>query len=155
MEPGMTDRVNTPAAADASRVLPRLLSLATAGYVCVLVYATHHPRPQELLGEGSGVPSDKSLHFIAYFVLGLLASATLAAWGRWTLRDVVALAVGLVLFGAADEATQPLFGRFADVFDWFADCRGILAGLLAVAAILAVASPRRRSNAPGEDHEDQ
>jgi len=124
-------------------LLPRLLALATAAYVCVLVYATHHPRPQELIGEGPGVPSDKTLHFVAYAVLGLLASATLAAWRRWTLRGVALLAVGLVIFGAVDEATQPLFGRYADLLDWFADCRGVLAGMLAVAAILAAVAPRR------------
>jgi len=123
-------------------VMPRLLSLATAAYVCVLAYATHHPRPQELIGEGPDVPSDKSLHVMAYFVLGLLSSATLAAWRRWTLGNVVGLAVGLLVFGAADEITQPLFGRFADVADWFADCRGVLAGILAVAAILAATAPR-------------
>jgi VanZ family protein len=123
-------------------LIQRLFSLATAAYVCVLVYATHHPRPQELIGAGPGVPSDKSLHFIAYFVLGVLASATLAAWRRWTLGDVVGLALGLLLFAAADEITQPLFGRFADVADWFADCRGVLAGILAMAAILAALAPR-------------
>jgi VanZ family protein len=136
--PGMPRR-------DPGPILPfiqRLFSLATAAYVGVLVYATHHPRPQELIGEGPDVPSDKSLHVMAYFVLGLLSSATLAAWRRWTLGDVVALAVGLLVFGAADEATQPLFGRFADVADWFADCRGVLAGILAVAAILAASAPR-------------
>lgn len=138
--PGGGRRPRVPATRP--EVLPRLLSLATAAYVCVLVYATHHPRPQELLGEGPGVPSDKTLHVAAYAVLGLLASATLAAWRRWTLRDVVALAVGLVLFGAVDEATQPLFGRFADVADWLADCRGILAGTVTVAAILAAVAPR-------------
>jgi len=139
----MTDRAtSTGADAGAQPPLPlppRLLSLATAAYVCVLLYATHHPRPQELIGEGPGTPSDKTLHVAAYAVLGLRAAATLAAWRRWTLPHVLGLMAGLAVFGAVDEATQPLFGRFADLFDWFADCRGVVAGVLAVAAVLAAA----------------
>ena len=119
--------------------LAKLLAAATAAYVCVLVYATHHPRPQELVGEGPGTPSDKALHLWAYSVLGLLSAATLAAGRPWTIRAAAALTVGLFAFGAADEITQPLFGRYADVRDWIADCGGSVAGVLAIAAMLAAA----------------
>jgi VanZ family protein len=128
-----------PASPRPPSALARLLAWATAGYVCVLVYATHHPRPQELIGEGPGTPSDKSLHLCAYFVLGGLAAATLAAWRRWGARTAAVLTAGLFVFGAVDEITQPLFGRYADVVDWFADCAGGFAGVLAIAAIVAAA----------------
>lgn len=120
-------------------LLARLLALATTAYVCVLVYATHHPRPQALIGEGPGTPSDKALHLWAYSVLGLLSAATLAAWRPWTIRAAGALTAGLFAFGAADEITQPLFGRYADFRDWIADCGGSVAGVLAIAALVAVA----------------
>jgi VanZ family protein len=123
----------------AATPLARLLAVATAGYVGVLVYATHHPRPQELIGEGPGTPSDKALHLWAYSVLGLLAAATLAAWRPWTIRAAAALTAGLFAFGAADEITQPIFGRYADFRDWIADCGGSVAGVLAIAALLAAA----------------
>jgi VanZ family protein len=111
------------------------LAWATACYVVVLVIGTHYPRPGELLSQvGAAGTPDKTLHVVAYGVLGLLAAATLAAWGRWTWRNLLLLAGGLALFGVVDEATQPLFERFADFFDWVADCEGIAIGLVAVAA---------------------
>jgi len=119
----------------------RLAALATAGYVGVLLFATHYPRPQEFLG--SHPPSDKALHFIAYGFLGLLAGTTLALAGRWSLRNALWLAVALALFAAFDEATQPLpwFRRAADPLDWVFDCLGIAVGL-AVVAVAVRMRPR-------------
>lgn len=123
-----------------SRWPVRLAALATAGYVAVLLFATHYPRPQELLG--SSLPSDKTLHFIAYGILGLLAGATLALAGRWSLRAALWTAAALALFAAFDEATQPLpwFGRTADPLDWAYDCLGIAAGLTGGIAVVAMVS---------------
>jgi VanZ family protein len=119
----------------------RLATLATAGYVGVLLFATHYPRPQEFLG--SNPPSDKTLHFIAYGLLGLLAGTTLALAGRWSLRNALWLAAALTLFAAFDEATQPLpwFRRAADPLDWVFDCLGIAIGL-AVVAVAVRMRPR-------------
>jgi VanZ family protein len=116
----------------------RLATLATAGYVGVLLFATHYPRPQEFLGNNP--PSDKTLHFIAYGLLGLLAGTTLALAGRWSLRNALWLAAGLALFAAFDEATQPLpwFRRAADPLDWVFDCLGIAIGLAVVAVAVRV-----------------
>ena len=70
-----------------SRRLQRPLALATACYVFVLLAATHYPRPQEILERfGGNAPTDKTMHVVAYGVLGLLAAATLAAWGHWRPR---------------------------------------------------------------------
>lgn len=121
------------------RITPRaaLLGLTTAAYTLVLVLATHYPKPEELLGRHA--PSDKTLHFMAYGVLGLLAAATVAAWRGWTIRDGLRLAAALAAFGAIDEMTQPFFSRAADPLDWVYDLIGIACGLAAVAAVASVA----------------
>ncbi|MFM7244280.1 MAG: VanZ family protein [Planctomycetaceae bacterium] len=118
----------------------RLLAAATGAYTAVLLFATHHPKPGELVGEL--VHRDKTLHFTAYGLLGLMAAATIAAAGRFSPRAVVAAVVGLVAFAAADEVTQPLFGRSTEFLDWACDSAGIAAGFAAVA--VAWAAVRRR-----------
>jgi VanZ family protein len=123
--------------------LSRPLALLTFAYTLVLVVATHYPKPEELLGPNP--PSDKTLHFVAYGLLGLLAAATLAATGRWSLRTVGALAAGLAVFAVLDEATQPAFGRTADVWDWAYDLIGLAAGI----AVVAVARLRMITPAGG------
>jgi VanZ family protein len=125
------------------RWLPRILAVATAAYTLLLVFATHYPKPEELLGQNA--PSDKTLHFLAYSLLAILAGGTLAMAGRWSLRGVGALAVGLAAFGVIDEITQPFFSRMAEPLDWFYDCVGVAGGLLAVAVLVAAvraASPQ-------------
>lgn len=130
------------------RVLPAWLRAAlpgiTAAYTLLLVCATHYPRPQEILGSGSGVPSDKTMHVVAYFLLAVLAAATLATRGRWTVSRVAGLAVGLVVFAAVDEATQPFFSRLADWLDWVGDCAGIVMGIGVVAVVVMAVTRRAR-----------
>ena len=58
----------------------RLLGALATGYAGLLVWATHHPKPQDFLGQHP--PSDKFLHVAAYAILGALVAATLAAAGR-------------------------------------------------------------------------
>ena len=119
---------------------PGVLASIAAAYTAVLLYATHHPRPQELLGKEA--PSDKTLHFFAYGVLGGIVSAAVAARGGWRARVGLALFVLLALFAAADEVTQPLFGRFADALDWAFDEVGLLAGIGITSAAVALARAR-------------
>lgn len=114
-----------------------LLAATTIGYTAVLVFATHYPNPALLVGRNP--PSDKTLHFVAYGVLGFLVTATLASAGRSSTRTLLTAGAALALFGVIDEATQPLpwFRRHADPLDWVFDCVGIAGGILAVATILA------------------
>lgn len=123
----------------------RLAAATTLVYVGVLLYATHHPKPQELIG--ASAPSDKTLHLWAYALLALLAGGTLTLAGRWRPRWILGLAVGLAVFAALDEATQPLpwFGRFADPIDWLYDVLGIVAGLTAVGLLAATITRRART----------
>lgn len=114
----------------------RVLDLLAAAYACVLVYATHHPKPTELVGPDA--PGDKTLHLIAYTLLGGAVAAAVASRGGWNWRSAAAVLVALALFAAADEITQPLFGRFADIHDWAYDELGLVAGIgvVTVAALL-------------------
>lgn len=109
----------------------RLLAAATVGHTGVLVWATHHPKPQSIVG--TNPPSDKFMHIAAYAVLGTLVALTLGAAGRLSLRSGLAAAAGLATFAVLDEATQPLpwFRRTADPLDWVFDVAGIALGLVA------------------------
>lgn len=126
----------------------RLLAAATVGYTGVLVWATHHPKPERIVG--TNPPSDKLLHVAAYAVLGTLVALTLGAAGRLSLRSGLAVAAGLAAFAALDEATQPLpwFRRSADPLDWVFDVAGVALGLAAGAvaarAVQSLAGRRRQ-----------
>jgi VanZ family protein len=118
----------------------RLLAVATGVYTAVLLFATHHPRPGDLVGDL--VHRDKTLHFTAYGLLGLLVASTLVAAGRASWRSLVVAAVLLAAFAAADEVTQPLFGRSTETLDWVFDSVGIAAGFTLVAAARLAAGRR-------------
>jgi len=117
---------------DPWRRFARPLAAITAAYALVLVFATHYPRPEELLGPNA--PSDKTLHFVAYGLLGLLLAATVAARGRWSPRAAAIVLAGLAMFAVIDEVTQPLFKRQAEPLDWIYDVVGLTAGIAVVAA---------------------
>lgn len=107
----------------------------TIAYTVVLVTATHYPKPGDVLDLLPATPSDKALHFIAYGILASLVGCTLVVADRWAARSLTAMVVCLAIFAAIDEATQPFFGRYADVLDWVYDCIGMAVGILLVAVI--------------------
>ena len=149
----MTDARRSPIPPPAGalpRAVQRGLDLLAAAYTCILLYATHHPRPAELVGPDA--PGDKSLHLIAYTLLGGVVAAAFASRGGWGWRAAAALFVPLALFAAADEITQPLFGRFADGVDWAFDELGLVTGigLVTVAARLLAPFLARSVDRPGE-----
>jgi VanZ family protein len=135
-----------PAAApDSRRPFAWPLAVLTAGYVLVLLFATHYPKPEQFLGPDP--PSDKTLHFLAYATLGFLAAATLAAAGRWSRGSLASLALGLAIFAGLDELTQPAFGRTAELLDWGYDLIGLAVGVGLVAlarGLLAGRHPKGR-----------
>ena len=110
----------------------RLVMAATGAYAALVVFATHYPKPEELVG--GRLPSDKLLHFMAYGVLGFLAALVLRSRGRLVGRFTPLLAAGLAFWCIIDEATQPLFGRHADPLDWVYDVIGLAVGIGAVVA---------------------
>ena len=104
-------------------------------YGLLLVVATHVPSANvqflvKAVDYGPLAP-DKLLHTASYAVLGLLA--VLAYGSRWRrpATGVIALFFTLAAWGILDEATQPFFGRAADVIDWAYDVVGVVLGLAA------------------------
>jgi len=123
-----------PCTSRQQQVIRLSVTLAIA-YTVVLVTATHYPKPGDVLDLLPATPSDKALHFIAYGILATLVGSTLIVAERWTARSLATMVVCLAAFAAVDEATQPLFGRYADVLDWGYDCIGMAVGILLVAVI--------------------
>ena len=108
------------------RLARRGVAVATGAYAAFLVFATHYPKPEKLVG--GPLPSDKLMHFVAYGLLGSLVAATLVAYGRRDVGTLVRLFGVLAIAAIFDELTQPLFGRNAEVVDWVYDCIGLAVG---------------------------
>lgn len=103
----------------------RILTGAWLMYWAAMAVATHLPVP-----EGLRIPireGDKLLHMLMYFVLTMLGGRVLlSAPAPPTLRRLAAWALVYAVYGAIDEALQPLVGRHASVQDWIANVFGIL-----------------------------
>jgi len=82
---------------------------------------------------------DKAEHFLAFYILTLLAAA---AFPR---RPLLSIAVALSLLGAGIEVVQalPIISRDSDFWDWFADTLAIAAALLPLAVLSWRANPNR------------
>ena len=84
---------------------------------------------------------DKTEHIVAY---GLLTGAIhLSLWPRrWSLlKTAIVVLVIIMVYGALDEITQPIFGRSCDILDWLADVSGC-AIALTVMSLAKLAMPR-------------
>jgi VanZ family protein len=99
------------------RLRPKWLLIVYTAFIFVL---THTP-PKDL----PRVPyriNDKVVHFVMYggwgFIAGFIGGRNRGF--RWLVAGL-ALALG-------DELTQPYFGRNLDIWDWFADCLGLMMG---------------------------
>lgn len=123
----------------AERLFILLFWLAVA---LAIVFASM-PNPMPLPGN----PSDKLLHALAFFALGLLATL---AFPR---VRVGILLLGLCALGGAIEIIQgtPYVGRETSWFDWLAD----LGGAGAVIAIAGIARARSRQSATPSDATDR
>jgi VanZ family protein len=84
-----------------------------------------------------GAMSDKTMHFLAYLILSLLATIMLRA--GW--RALFAM-IGLIAMGGALEIIQGFVGRDADILDEFANARGALSGALIGWLVLAAVTGR-------------
>jgi VanZ family protein len=72
---------------------------------------------------------DKILHFIEYSVFSLLLFLTFFTWGKDFLKKHVFLLSSFIgiAYGLSDELHQKLVpGRTCDVFDFLADCLGVI-----------------------------
>ena len=111
-------------------------------YSLLLVVATHLPRVPTFVR----IPgADKWLHFVAYGCQATLAMGALYFTNLLGLKNVVYLTIILVLFGAIDELTQPIFSRQAELLDWIADCVGVLFGVCSAYLVVHI---RREVKSP-------
>ena len=126
------------------RVLGFVLLVGFVLFSMFLVTATHLPRIPPI-ARGPGI--DKWLHFSAYVCQTVLAMGVLYFTDRLVLKHVVFLIFVLTTFGAVDELTQPMFHRQAELFDWLADCAGVLFGVCSVWLLASIRKnkPRERS----------
>ena len=132
------------ASADGAGLRGWLTAACFWSYLALLTVATHVPHVDSsyfaTVDRVSPLQADKTLHLVAYGILGVLAGAAFAK--GLTGAALIRLFVALACWGFVDESTQPLFGRSADVWDWCYDVTGLAVGLAC-----AVAVHRRRRSA--------
>ncbi len=113
-----------------------LLALLVVAWLAAFTL-THIPLPQPI-----GLPtSDKTAHLIGYAGLATLLWAVLWSHDRSAGTRMAACLVGLAVYGAFDELTQPLVNRHADVADWIFNVAGTA---LAVAILETLTWTRTR-----------
>jgi len=117
------------------------LSLAAAFVV------THMPPPPV---PAPPLINDKLLHFIGFTALGMV--------GIWRLigpprpvgaTTALATLLGLAMYAAIDERTQPLFRRSCELGDWVADVIGAAVGIGIVLACRRLTLARSGQKASG------
>ncbi len=84
--------------------------------------------PAEKLPEGP--IGDKWLHFIGFFVLASWFHWTLIAYRHPKVRRIALVVSVMALYAAFDEITQPMFNRYGDIGDWYADMTGMIAAVI-------------------------
>lgn len=103
----------------------RGLIIVLASYWISMYVGTHLPRlPQAIAGQ-----SDKLMHVGAYAGLAFLLALWNGSRGSLSMRRIGSLWLLVAGYGVFDEVTQPLFGRYAEFFDWTADIVGAAIGL--------------------------
>ena len=112
----------------------KIIIAITTAYWLVLAAVTHIPIPNWARKTGF---SDKTMHYFAYFILACLLWFAVspnkkANWRQF--RPWLMLLI-VILYGILDEAVQGLIGRSADLFDFFADIIGALAGFAVVSLL--------------------
>ena len=110
--------------------------------------------PPERLAEGP--VGDKWLHFIGFFVLASSFDWTLFAYRHPRPRRIALVASVMALYAAFDEITQPMFNRYGDIMDWYADMVGMIAAVIVWEVFLithAKIQARRSSTAKQNVHQ--
>ena len=85
--------------------------------------------------------ADKGVHWILYFVLGILSARAVLADRNARVGELVAVFAAIILFAAIDEVHQYWIpGRTVELRDWAADAIGSFCGIT-----LALVLARRRA----------
>lgn len=122
----------------------RLTASVTAIYWTALAITTHAPLKLDQIAPALPPWYDKIYHVGAFWILGVLLSATFDAYAGWKSGraspqwrgQAITIAVAVV-YATLDELTQPLTGRFCDIWDWVADVIGAIAGVVMYRRLLA------------------
>jgi VanZ family protein len=106
----------------------RLWQLALAAYWLMLFVGTHIPIERMPMPART---ADKWAHVVVFALLSALFAATweLSA-GRLNVAHLLRVWFVVALYGAFEEATQPLVNRYASIYDWLADVVGAGIGLV-------------------------
>ncbi len=123
--------------------LSRISLLLVTVYWLALFTATHTPLSVPPVG---GCFTDKILHFTAYLLLAVLLGVFCFVTGRRTRGWMLAIFLGICVYGIVDELLQIPVGRSCEVADWIADVLGAATGLLCLWLVttLAVLGQRPR-----------
>ncbi len=99
-------------------------------YWPLIFILTHVPLQQELLQQIQA--SDKTLHFLVYFILSFLLYFAVEPAGKLSLksRKVWLLFSALLFYAAADEWLQGIVGRSSDFLDFIANLTGVVAAFV-------------------------
>lgn len=109
--------------------------LVTISYAGLIFYMSSRTWPQEAFRFFPN--EDKVIHFGIYFVLGGLVMWTLRVTSLKGRHALWIMAAALAaIYGATDELHQSFVpGRSMDIFDWFMDALGAVAGAYTAAWI--------------------
>ena len=118
-----------------SRLAARLVTASLVVYWCLFFTGTHLPATALV---DTGI-SDKWLHFSGYMGLAFMLACAVSAYRLPKPTTYLWMAAILLTYGALDELSQiPIPGRHADFFDWQANARGIISGLVVHRIALSV-----------------
>lgn len=112
-----------------------LMLLGTCLYSAALLWGMHAPRLPLSLETNVISHADKPIHFFAFMVLAFLITLTATLWKQATAGKIAFMCCLLLGIAALSEATQPLTGRQADVWDWLFDAAGIMTGSILVGCL--------------------
>ena len=105
----------------------RLCLVGTILFTVLMLYLTHIPNPK--------VPTwivrigdDKFRHVVAYGIWACLALGATRGWCPRRGRAVAGVLVAAALISAADEISQPWFGRTCSFWDFSASVLGAVVG---------------------------
>ena len=89
--------------------------------------------------------TDKGVHWILYFVLGVLSARAVLAKQNARVAELAIVVAGILVFAALDELHQHWIpGRSVDLRDWAADAFGSLSGIVVVLVVARWRAPRVR-----------
>ena len=118
------------------RISPFVFRALALGWALAIVILSLAPL------DGPDLPgSDKSLHFLAYFVLTL--GLLLGFVDQGSVRSVSIVLASSVMLGAAVELLQPVTGRHRDLLDLAANVAGAVGALVIWLATRALADKLR------------